>query len=112
MVHIYALILEICFLDLNHANAASITELGGNAPIATEEDSLNSSSTAGEEEHSNHGTENTSSSTPQLDESIRSGTPQAKLTITSPYNLRLHQELDDAFSSLDEELNQQAQNTF
>ena len=54
--------------------------------------------------------ENTSSSTPQFDQSIRSGTPQAKLTLESQ-NLRIYKELDDAFSSLDEEINRQTKSS-
>ena len=79
------------------------------APIALGEDSLNSS-TSGEEHFDANGDGwNKCSSTPQFDQSIRSGTPQAKLTLESQ-NLRIYKELDDAFSSLDEEINRQTKN--
>ena len=95
------------FVDLNNSNAETLNEINGSAPIATEEDSINSSTTTEDEEVTyNGGREESASSTPQFDQSIRSGTPQAKLTMTSQ-NLRIYQELDNAFSSLDEELKQQ-----
>ena len=86
-------------------------KIGGGAPIAMGEDSLNSS-TSGEDnfDANDDGGDNTSSSTPQFDPSIRSGTPQAKLTLESQ-NLRIYKELDDAFSSLDEEINRQTKNS-
>ena len=95
-------------------NAEPMTDMNttsGSAPMATEEESLNSSTTADEDDHLNND-EESSASTPQLDQSIRSGTPQANLLKPSASNLKIYQELDDAFSSLDEELNQQAKNTF
>ena len=92
---------------MNNSNAETLNEINGSAPIATEEDSINSSTTTEDEEVTyNGGREESASSTPQFDQSIRSGTPQAKLTMTSQ-NLRIYQELDNAFSSLDEELKQQ-----
>ena len=106
------LLYQICFLlDVNHTNSATLDKVDGNAPIAKGEDSLNSS-TSGDEEQTDmvENGEETTSSTPQFDQSIRSGTPQAKLTLDSQ-NLRVYKELDDAFSSLDEELKQQSKST-
>ena len=102
---------DLFLSDVNHSNTATLTKLNGGAPIAMGEDSLNSS-TSGEEnfDANTDDGENTSSSTPQFDQSIRSGTPQAKLTLESQ-NLRIYKELDDAFSSLDEEINRQTKNS-
>ena len=87
-----------------------MTKLDRGAPIAIGEDSLNSSTSGEEHFDANDDGGNTSSSTPQFDQSIRSGTPQAKLTLESQ-NLRIYKELDDAFSSLDEEINRQTKNS-
>ena len=85
----------------------------GTAPMATGEDSLNSSTSTGDEEELGLREERDSSSTPQFDDSIRSGTPQAKISLTpNSSNLRLFQELDDAFSSLDQELKHQETSQF
>ena len=87
-------------------NAEPMTDMNttsGSAPMATEEESLNSSTTADEDDHLNND-EESSASTPQLDQSIRSGTPQANLLKPSASNLKIYQELDDAFLSLDHEL--------
>ena len=95
---------------MDHTNTHSLDKVDGNAPIAMGEDSLNSSTSGGEEQTDNENGEHTPSSTPQFDQSIRSGTPQAKLTLDSQ-NLRIYKELDDAFSSLDEEIKQQSKST-
>merc|ERR1719266_1037126 len=98
------------FTDVNHSNTTSLEKMGVGAPIAMGEDSLNSSTSGEDNYDANDDGAETSSSTPQFDQSIRSGTPQAKLTLESQ-NLRIYKELDDAFSSLDEEINRQTKNS-
>ena len=98
------------FPDLNHENTPTLDKIGGSAPIAMGEDSLNSSTSSGDDHIDSGNGADTSTSTPQFDQSIRSGTPQAKLTLESQ-NLRIYKELDDAFSSLDEEVKKQSKST-
>ena len=79
---------EISLLaDLNHENTPTLDKIDGSAPIAMGEDSLNSSTSGGDDHTDNENGAHTSSSTPQFDQSIRSGTPQAKLTNHNKTNI-------------------------